>query len=164
MNTADITYLMGPVFIWSTIEPSVAIVCACLPHLAPLVRIAHRSISSSYRSRRDTTGKGTGSGGRALGSGSGPGPGLGSGHHHHHHHHKGGSILGNRGQPFQYGFNRKSKNKGSDDDEIGLTNYVTAGGNDSASITPGYGHGSAAKGEITVQSSFVQSSTREGAL
>lgn len=157
MNTADVTYLMGPVLIWSTIEPSVAIVCACLPHLAPLARIATRSISSSFCSRR-STGKGTGTGTRGSG-----GRALESDHHHHHH--KGGNILGNRGQPFQYGFNfnrldsSKSKDQGLDDDEIGLTNYVTAG-NDTASIAPGYGR--AVKGEITVKSSFVQSSTREG--
>ncbi|BCS24829.1 uncharacterized protein APUU_41273S [Aspergillus puulaauensis] len=156
MNTADVTYLMGPVFIWSTIEPSVAIVCACLPHLAPLARIATRSISSSFRSRR-STGKGTGTGTRGSG-----GRALESDHHHHHH--KGGNILGNRGQPFQYGFNfnrldsSKSKDQGLDDDEIGLTNYVTAG-NDTASIAP---DGRAVKGEITVKSSFVQSSTRDG--
>lgn len=154
MNTADVTYLMGPVFIWSTIEPSVAIVCACLPHLAPLARIAHRSISSSFRSHPSTTGKGTGSGGRARGSG----PGHGSGHHH-----KGGSILGNKKQPFQHGFNRLdgSRDRGLDEDEIGLTNYVIAG-NDNVSITPGYGP--PVKGEITVKSSFVQSSSREGPL
>ncbi|EHA25632.1 hypothetical protein ASPNIDRAFT_141890, partial [Aspergillus niger ATCC 1015] len=35
----DITWMMGPLFIWSSIEPSVAIVCACLPHLGPLVRL-----------------------------------------------------------------------------------------------------------------------------
>ncbi|PYH28536.1 uncharacterized protein BO87DRAFT_402153 [Aspergillus neoniger CBS 115656] len=29
----DITWMMGPLFICSSIEPSVAIVCACLPHL-----------------------------------------------------------------------------------------------------------------------------------
>ncbi|RAH53751.1 hypothetical protein BO85DRAFT_462774 [Aspergillus piperis CBS 112811] len=34
----DITWMMGPLFIWSSIEPSVAIVCACLPHLGPLAQ------------------------------------------------------------------------------------------------------------------------------
>ncbi|KAJ1709592.1 hypothetical protein NYO67_8278 [Aspergillus flavus] len=47
-NSADVTWMMGPLFIWSTIEPAVAIVCACLPHLAPLARLAHIKLMSSY--------------------------------------------------------------------------------------------------------------------
>lgn len=40
----DVTWLMGPVFIWTTIEPCVAIVCAYLPHLAPFSRQVHESV------------------------------------------------------------------------------------------------------------------------
>ena len=47
----DITWTLGPVFIWSTIEPGLSIVCACLPHLAPLVRLAHIKLSSSHDSK-----------------------------------------------------------------------------------------------------------------
>ncbi|GCB21357.1 hypothetical protein AAWM_04242 [Aspergillus awamori] len=47
----DITWMMGPLFIWSTIEPSVAIVCACLPHLGPLVRLTRIRILSSQGSK-----------------------------------------------------------------------------------------------------------------
>ncbi|PWY66516.1 hypothetical protein BO94DRAFT_613741 [Aspergillus sclerotioniger CBS 115572] len=43
----DVTWMMGPVFIWSSIEPSVAIVCARLPHLAPLARLAHLQLLST---------------------------------------------------------------------------------------------------------------------
>ncbi|XRM42138.1 hypothetical protein ABZX51_005368 [Aspergillus tubingensis] len=47
----DVTWTLGPVFIWSTIEPGLTIVCACLPHLAPLVRLAHIKLSSSQDSK-----------------------------------------------------------------------------------------------------------------
>ncbi|GKZ73649.1 hypothetical protein AnigIFM60653_010805 [Aspergillus niger] len=47
----DITWMMGPLFIWSSIEPSVAIVCACLPHLGPLVRLTRIRILSSQGSK-----------------------------------------------------------------------------------------------------------------
>ncbi|OJJ66259.1 hypothetical protein ASPBRDRAFT_138327 [Aspergillus brasiliensis CBS 101740] len=47
----DITWMMGPLFIWSSIEPSVAIVCACLPHLRPLARLTRIRILSSQGSK-----------------------------------------------------------------------------------------------------------------
>ncbi|OKL56975.1 hypothetical protein UA08_07782 [Talaromyces atroroseus] len=47
-SALDITHEMGPVFIWSTIEPSIAIVCACLPHLAPLAKKAGSAFASRY--------------------------------------------------------------------------------------------------------------------
>ncbi|PWY73062.1 hypothetical protein BO70DRAFT_389335 [Aspergillus heteromorphus CBS 117.55] len=47
----DVTWMMGPVFIWSSIEPAVAIVCACLPHMAPLARAAHIRFLSSRDSK-----------------------------------------------------------------------------------------------------------------
>ncbi|RAL00830.1 uncharacterized protein BO80DRAFT_407194 [Aspergillus ibericus CBS 121593] len=47
----DVTWTLGPVFIWSTIEPGLSIVCACMPHLAPLVRLAHIKLSSSHDSK-----------------------------------------------------------------------------------------------------------------
>jgi hypothetical protein len=35
---------MGPVFVWSCVEPYVGILCACLPTFAPLVRIAWNKV------------------------------------------------------------------------------------------------------------------------
>ncbi|KAI9373482.1 hypothetical protein BJX61DRAFT_381810 [Aspergillus egyptiacus] len=122
MGTADVTWLMGPVFIWSTIEPSVAIICACLPHFAPLARIAHRSVSSYPHSRVPSE--------RAYGysgmSGS-SGPRRGS------------SML-------------KRMIRTTDEDEIGLTSYVSVGpaGTKDRSVE--------AVRQITVQSSFAQDS------
>jgi hypothetical protein len=39
IHATDITYTMGPVFVWSCVEPYVGILCACLPTYAPLVRM-----------------------------------------------------------------------------------------------------------------------------
>ncbi|RDW82530.1 hypothetical protein BP6252_03642 [Coleophoma cylindrospora] len=39
IHATDTTWTMGPVFIWSCVEPYVGILCACLPTFAPLVRI-----------------------------------------------------------------------------------------------------------------------------
>ncbi|KAL4936957.1 hypothetical protein BDV06DRAFT_227404 [Aspergillus oleicola] len=166
MGTTDITWLMGPVFIWSTIEPSVAIVTACMPHLAPLARIAHRSISESLGSKRDTSAGGTGGNETGTGGSSRPkkfrNSGRGRGH-------TGLSTLGSKVPTFR-------PDKSADDDEIGLTNYVTAGsiGNGNSN---GLGHGSrdgrgrgygeAVKDDpfetrITVRSSFEQASVAKG--
>ncbi|KAI9730001.1 MAG: hypothetical protein M1834_006199 [Cirrosporium novae-zelandiae] len=37
-TTADFTWVMGRCFIWSSVEPCIGIVCACLPTLRPLFR------------------------------------------------------------------------------------------------------------------------------
>ncbi|KAL4995234.1 hypothetical protein BDV10DRAFT_175183 [Aspergillus recurvatus] len=129
MNALDITWLMGPVFIWSTIEPSVAIVCACLPHFAPLARIAHRSILSSYNSHSQSRPGLSSNKSRTFRSGSGVGQSHGHGR---------GSIL-------------QRMNKGTDDDEIGLTNYVTAGNHGASADTVS---------QIRVESTFVQASNK----
>ncbi|PKY01835.1 pth11-like integral membrane protein [Aspergillus campestris IBT 28561] len=100
MAALDITWLMGPVFIWSTIEPSVAIICACLPHLAPFLRMVHQNVLSS----RDKTGS------KSHGS-SGPWRGP-----------QRNSVFGNRAPHFD-GRQRLG------DDEIGLTNHVAGSGN-----------------------------------
>jgi hypothetical protein len=47
---------MGPSFAWSSLEPSVAVISACLPTLAPLFRI----------NRIGSTSRGTPSGGNEL--------------------------------------------------------------------------------------------------
>lgn len=46
----DATWWMGPTMAWSSIEPSIAIVSACLPTFAPLFRFnrPHRSGSNPY--------------------------------------------------------------------------------------------------------------------
>ncbi|KAJ5126332.1 hypothetical protein N7448_005635 [Penicillium atrosanguineum] len=36
----DITWTMGNVYVWSTLEPCVAIICACLPALQPVIQSA----------------------------------------------------------------------------------------------------------------------------
>lgn len=38
IDSVDLTWAMGGVFIWSCCEPFVGIVCACLPTLAPFFR------------------------------------------------------------------------------------------------------------------------------
>lgn len=47
MATPDVLWTMGPVFIWSSVEPSVAIFSACLPCLPPLVRLCREKASRS---------------------------------------------------------------------------------------------------------------------
>lgn len=37
-NNIDITWALGSVSVWSTIEPCIGIICACLPVLQPFVR------------------------------------------------------------------------------------------------------------------------------
>lgn len=46
-NSPDVTWIMGDVFIWSSVEPCIGIVCACLPTLQPLFRRAFKSLLSS---------------------------------------------------------------------------------------------------------------------
>ncbi|EIT75137.1 hypothetical protein AO1008_00659 [Aspergillus oryzae 100-8] len=63
----DINWVMGDVYLWSTIEPCIGIVCACLPTLNALLRRTTKlvlgsnaerlfgsfSLSASRRKRRD---------------------------------------------------------------------------------------------------------------
>ncbi|PYH75114.1 putative integral membrane protein Pth11-like [Aspergillus vadensis CBS 113365] len=46
-RSVDITWIMGNVFIWSSVEPCIGIVCACLPTLQPLLRYANQRIFGS---------------------------------------------------------------------------------------------------------------------
>ncbi|PYH45564.1 uncharacterized protein BP01DRAFT_318878, partial [Aspergillus saccharolyticus JOP 1030-1] len=107
MSSVDLTWLMGPVFIWSSIEPTVAVFCACMPHLAPLARLAHQSISSSSHSRRSNT------------DSAGPSRNVASGINLK------GTRFNPQGPRFDFGFEQLRKT--ANDDEIGLTNYVTTG-------------------------------------
>lgn len=136
MGAVDVTWLMGPVFIWSTIEPSVAVVCACLPHLAPLARLLHRSILPSHQSEN------SGMISRRLRGESGK-------------EHSTANTSGGRGPTFDYGMKRDAY-----DDQIRLTNYVTAGPNEGKnpsveSVSEGLGHDHT----IAVQSGFMQSTS-----
>ncbi|KAJ5544448.1 hypothetical protein N7535_007153 [Penicillium sp. DV-2018c] len=143
-GTIDVTWLMGPLFIWSTIEPSVAIVCACLPHLAPLARLVRLSVSSTLYSQQSA---GISSD-RTRRPHNRPERGL--------HNSKMASA---RGTTFDFGLEQMKRK--ANDDEIGLTNYVTVDPNENmyhsnASISDDHGHDQS----IAVHSSFVQSSSR----
>ncbi|GFF55517.1 hypothetical protein CNMCM6936_005640 [Aspergillus lentulus] len=48
-RSLDITWIMGDVFIWSSVEPCIGIVCACLPTLQPLLRSTLKRILGSSR-------------------------------------------------------------------------------------------------------------------
>ncbi|CAI7650212.1 unnamed protein product [Penicillium manginii] len=142
-NAIDVTWLMGPVFIWSTIEPSVAMVCACLPHLAPLARLARQTIFTSLHSQKSKTGD--------------------SGRPHHTLDRSGQEpqrklIFGSAGVKFDYGLAQMKRD--ANDDEIGLTNYVTTNPNhtknSSVESVSDYYH---RDHTIRVQSSFAQAET-----
>lgn len=137
---------MGPVFIWSAIEPSVAIVSACLPHLAPLRHVIRNKLASSLGSKN---------------SESNPAPPWRS-----HHSGGGGSQKGNAlftygGSRFNFGGDRMLKLVEADD-EVGLTNRVTAGsvtkGASSTSDSDEHVNGRG----IVVHSTFVQSTDTSG--
>lgn len=52
LNTdLDVTWIMGDVFVWSTIEPAVAILCACLPTLNPILQLAVRTVFGTATAR-----------------------------------------------------------------------------------------------------------------
>ncbi|KAF3001713.1 hypothetical protein E8E14_002650 [Neopestalotiopsis sp. 37M] len=50
-TATDLTSLMGPVSVWSAIEPSIGILSACLPNMRPLWIISRRKLSPSYADR-----------------------------------------------------------------------------------------------------------------
>ncbi|RFN49171.1 pth11-like integral membrane protein [Fusarium flagelliforme] len=105
-KTVDLTRAMGPVFIWSDLEPCIAIVSACLPHLAPLRHVIRDRISSTFGSQR---GKGTSNSAK----------------------NGGGGESSSKGPMFTYGgsryFSRRDKFKlGDNDDEVELTKLETA--------------------------------------
>ncbi|TLD11113.1 hypothetical protein PgNI_05246 [Pyricularia grisea] len=141
-RAADVTSAMGPVFIWSAIEPCFAIVGACLPHLAPLRRTVRERLgySGDKSSRR-----GDGGGGGGAGS-------------------KGG-----RNTPLNRG--SKAGHRRLHDDDIGLTDISTLataivttheGGSESGDDAHGAGDKArpmpSGKNAIMVTSSFSQHS------
>lgn len=52
-KSIDVTWVMGNVFIWFSVEPCIRIVCACLPTIQPLVRTAFRHIIGSSAADRN---------------------------------------------------------------------------------------------------------------
>ncbi|KAL4923135.1 putative integral membrane protein Pth11-like [Aspergillus undulatus] len=50
-HNLDVTWIMGDVYVWSSVEPCVGILCACLPTLQPLIRRALRKIMGSSVAR-----------------------------------------------------------------------------------------------------------------
>ena len=135
---ADVTWAMGPLFIWSTIEPAVAVVTACLPHLAPLFKLATKKIKS-YGTEHSATGGSSKP--QRLGSGSGGKK----------------KRFGPR-QNFDFGMSTLGTQ--AQDDEIGLTNYVGAPshGGKNPSIASDLDDYTRNQG-ISVKSTFVQTST-----
>ncbi|OLN83274.1 hypothetical protein CCHL11_03007 [Colletotrichum chlorophyti] len=113
----DVTWMMGPVFIWSAIEPSVAIVSACLPHLAPLRRLVRHRISSTNRSGHSGP-SGPSTGGTPWRSGEGT----------RNKSQKGaGALFTYGGSRFNFGAGDGMLKMKESDDEIGLTNRITGG-------------------------------------
>lgn len=50
-TSLDVTWIMGNVFIWSSVEPCIGIVCACLPTLQPLFRYMIARVFGTSRER-----------------------------------------------------------------------------------------------------------------
>lgn len=123
---------MGPVFIWSAIEPSIGIVCACLPHLAPLWKLARLKVTTASNSNKSDVNTSS-----APWRSRGVQP-YGSGSH------------------FTFGGDKMSK-IGKSDDEIGLTNRATAGSIIDKTHSTGSGSGSEENiNGIVVLSTFEQ--------
>ncbi|KAJ5895196.1 hypothetical protein N7495_006887 [Penicillium taxi] len=125
---------MGQVFIWSTIEPAVAIVCACLPHLAPLARLAHHSMATGDRQKKTAS--------------------------YGHTWRLQGESRRQERERYDYVLDRSGRDE---EDEIGLTSYVVAGVNESdkqSSESTDEKHMNLPDRFISVQSTFEQSTSR----
>ncbi|KAG7050893.1 Pth11-like integral membrane protein [Colletotrichum scovillei] len=156
----DITWQMGPVFIWSAIEPSIAIVSACLPHLAPLRRLVRHKISSSLGHSSGNAGGGAPSSNSApwrLKSKQSAGGGKNSSSQNGT-----GALFTYGGSRFNFGGGAGDGNLGGEsDDEIGLTNRITAGSGGAKNLSTESGSEENINGgSIVVQSSFIQESMR----
>ncbi|KAJ5094373.1 hypothetical protein N7456_010234, partial [Penicillium angulare] len=44
LTSVDASWVMSEVFVWSTIEPSIGVLCACLPTLNPMVRLVFKKV------------------------------------------------------------------------------------------------------------------------
>lgn len=113
-QNVDVTWWMGPSFAWSSLEPSVAVISACLPTFAPLFRMGRKGTSRNspypgYAGERS----GAVSGGTGRGA-------MGS-------HHAAGVRL-SRSNTGAFGKGRGSGgHAGIEDDEVELTCKVTCG-------------------------------------
>ncbi len=97
VKSADFTWAMSKVFIWSCCEPFIGIVCACLPTYAPLVRrwYSRRQGGGGAGGRRRRRG---GAGGGPDGAGAG-GPDSDKGYYYPYYHQGSGSGGGNLETP-----------------------------------------------------------------
>ncbi|KAF6830169.1 integral membrane protein pth11-like protein [Colletotrichum musicola] len=116
-QNVDVTWWMGPSFAWSSLEPSVAVISACLPTFAPLFRtwMGRRKGSSQNSPYPGYAGERSG----AVSGGTGRGA-MGS-------HHAAGSRLSRTATG---GFGMGLGNAGHsriEDDEVELTCKVTCG-------------------------------------
>jgi hypothetical protein len=50
-HNLDVTWIMGDVYVWSSVEPCMGILCACLPTLQPLIRRVLKKIMGSSIAR-----------------------------------------------------------------------------------------------------------------
>ncbi|TDZ24231.1 hypothetical protein Cob_v003248 [Colletotrichum orbiculare MAFF 240422] len=147
-NAADVTWMMGPVFVWSAIEPSVAIASACLPHLAPLRQLVRHKISSTQRSGRQSEPSSGSAPWRSGQSGTGRSSQKGT-----------GVLFTYGGSKFNFGSGNGRVKLDETDDEIGLTSRVTAGNGSGKSTSAASGSEENVNGRsIVVQSSFAQES------
>lgn len=100
-KSADLTWNMSQAFIWSSVEPNIGIVCACLPTLRPLMRrlIPKWFAGSSFKS--------------------GSTPNYGTDY---------SSRLRSQTGDFYALTDRNTPNKDKSDDEMGLTNDFKSDG------------------------------------
>nr|XP_036586768.1 pth11-like integral membrane protein [Colletotrichum truncatum]KAF6797325.1 pth11-like integral membrane protein [Colletotrichum truncatum] len=147
----DITFAMGNVFIWSALEPSVAIVSACLPHLAPLSHLVRRKISSKNRSNGHSAPLPDRAPWRSGRSGAEDRSQTGA-----------GALFTYGGSRFAFGNSKDGRAKlGEVDDEIGLTNRIPVGDVVVKSMSAASGSDENINSRsVVVQSSFTQESTR----
>lgn len=142
---------MGPVFIWSAIEPSTAIVSACLPHLAPLRRLVRNKISSTAgRSHGPSAGSAGTAPWRSKKSGTESQKGASAGALF--------TIGGSRFSSFGGGDGRMKL----DGDEVGLTDrgVVTAGGGGKSVYAASGSDENVSSRASVVHSSFAQEDGR----
>lgn len=119
---------MGPVCVWSAVEPSIGILSACLPNMRPIFVFVRNKVSSSNRSEAQS---------RTVSA-----PGL--------------VTWGGSGGPGSKG--AKGSHHRKDEDELRLTNnnysmtnIVTAGGPSESEVSQG--EGIVVRSEVVLQSS-----------
>ncbi|RJE25740.1 hypothetical protein PHISCL_01928 [Aspergillus sclerotialis] len=57
-HSPDVTWVQGNAFIWSIVEPSVGIICACSPAIRSLIKGVVKHISSSIADRFGSSSEG----------------------------------------------------------------------------------------------------------